>query len=118
MQSKTHFPQESLRLLEAPQLGYGEKSAGGQSIQCVRAEVPLGDPGDGLNVPQSPGTRFYVRLQVVGGIVRLQVAFRLLPHLGLEELLHGPDMLGRLRVAHLRNEAGASRKLASLEQRR
>src|ERR1700731_4398686 len=118
MQSEPYFPEEGLRLFEAAQLGYGQKSASGQPIQGVGAKVPLGHPGDRLNVPQPSGTGFDVRFQVVGGVVRLQVAFRLLPNLGVEELLDGPDMLRRQRVAHLRDEARASRKLASLEQRR
>src|SRR5437868_1396802 len=82
------------------------------------AEVTLRDPGDGLDVAQPPGPGLDVGLEVVGGVVGLQVPRGLLAHLGLEELLHRPESLGRESLAHGGEQLRIARDEARLEQRR
>src|SRR6266404_1406536 len=56
-------------------------------------------PADGLNVAQAPGARFDVRFEVVGGIEVAMVPLGLFLDLRFEEVLRGPQAVGRQRSA-------------------
>ena len=117
VQAEAHLPQEGLRLLAggaAPPRR--QKAVRDEPVERVGAEVALGDPGDGLDVAQPAGAGLDVGLEVVGGVVRLEVPLGLLAHLGLEELLHRPDALrARARCASPPSSAAlpASRRASS-----
>ena len=115
---EAHLPQKRLRLLEAAQLRDREEPVGREPVEGLGAEVTLRDPGDGLDVAQPPGPGLDVGLEVVGGVVGLQVPRGLLAHLGLEELLHRPESLGRESLAHGGEQLRDARDEARLEQRR
>ena len=118
VQPEAHLPQERLRLLEPPQLRGGEKAVGDQLIERLGAELALGHPADGLDVAQSAGAGLDVGLEVVGGIVGLEAPLLLLAHLGLEEVAHRPDAIGRERGAHRGEQLGRAGEAARLHQRR
>jgi hypothetical protein len=58
-----------------------------QLIESVRAEVPLRDPTDGLNIAQAARARFDVGFEVVRRIEIAMVPLGLLSGLSLEEIL-------------------------------
>ena len=96
VEAKAHLPQKRLRLLQAAQLRQREEPMRDQGIERVgAAEVPLRDPGDGLDVAQASGAGLDVGFEVVSGVVGFQVPLGLLAHFRLEELLHRPDALRR-----------------------
>ena len=118
VQPEAHLPQEGLGLLQAPQFRLGEEAVGHQAVERLGAEVALGHPGDGLDVAQAPGPGLDVGLEVVGGVIGLQVPLGLLAHLGLEELLHRPDALGRQGRTHRGEQLGAAGQQARLDEGR
>src|SRR5690349_25161311 len=80
--------------------------------------MPFGHPCDRLNVAQAARPRLDVGLEVVGRVVCLQMPLSLLTHLGLEELLHGPDVLRTQRYAHGLHQLFIAREQPSFDQRR
>ena len=110
VQAEAHLPQERLRRVQPPQLRGREEAVRDQLIERVGAEVALGDPGDGLDVAQPAGAGLDVGLEVVGGVVGLEVPLLLLAHLGLEEFAHRPDAIGRERGCAWRPAARPSRR--------
>ena len=78
-------PGERRAARSAPSTGTPAPASGGAAPRAVRkpcvtspssdvgAEVALGDPGDGLDVAQPARAGLDVRLEVVGGVVGLQV---------------------------------------------
>ena len=119
VQAEAHLPQEGLRLLEPAQLRRGEEAVRDQLVERVGAEVPLRHPADGLDVAQAARAGLDVGLEVVGGVVGLQVALGLLAHLGLEELLRPARRApGASAARMLREQRGAAGEQARLEQRR
>ena len=117
VQAEAHLPQKRLRLLQAPQLREREERVRRQAIEAVGAEMPLRHPGDGLDVAQPPGAGLDVGLEVVGGVVGLQVPLGLLAHFRLEELLHRPDALGCQRAAHGGEQLRISGEQARFQER-
>ncbi len=63
----------------------------GKPVEGVAAEVALRHPGYRLNVAQSARAGLHVGLEVVGRVVRFEMALGLLANLGLEEFFHRPD---------------------------
>ncbi len=117
VQPEPDFPQEGLSLFQSSQLGRRQEAASGQSVERIAAEMTFGDPGNGLNVAQAAGSRLDVRLEVVGRVVRLEVAFSLLADLGLEESLHRPHMIRRKRRAHADEQGLVAGQQPCFEQR-
>ena len=78
VQAEAHLPQEGLRLLQPSQLRRCQESVGRESVEALGAEVAFRDPGNGLNVAQPAGTGLDVGLEVVGGVVGLEVSLGLL----------------------------------------
>ena len=93
VQRKAHAPEEGLRALQAAQLGRCQEALGRELIERLDAEVPLGHPGDRLDVAQAAGARLHVGLEVVRRIVGLGVPLVLLAYFGFEEVLHRPEVL-------------------------
>ena len=118
VQAEAHLPQERLRLRQPPQLRGAQEPLGRESIEGVGAELPLRHPGDGLDVAQPAGAGLDVGLEVIGGVVGLEVPLGLLADLGLEELLHRPDVLGSESGAHRREQRGTAGEQARFQQRR
>ena len=57
MQSEADLPQEGLRRLELAQFALGQEVMVDQFVERIGAEVPLGNPADGLNIAQLYGDR-------------------------------------------------------------
>ncbi len=117
VQTEPHFPQERLAGLELAQFLARQESVRHQFIEGVGAEMPLRHPADGLDVAQSPGARFDVGLEVVGGVEIAVVALGLFLDLGLEKILRRPQPVGRERAAHAGEQRLGSGQQARLEQR-
>ena len=117
VQPEPYFPQERLARLELAQLLAGQKAVRHQLIERVGAEMALRDPADGLDVAQAAGARLDVRLEVVGGIEIAVMALGLFLDLGLEEILRGPEPVGRERTPHAGEQRLGSREQPRLEQR-
>ncbi len=100
VQPEPDLPQHRLRLFQTPQFGTRQEAARDESVQCVGAEMPFGHPGDRLDIAQSARPCLDVGLEVVGGVVRLEMTLGLFADLGFEELLHRPDAVGSHRLAH------------------
>ena len=89
-----------------------------QLIERLGAEVALRHPGDGLDVAQAAGTGLDVGLEVVGGVVGLEVPLGCSRTLASKNSLHRPDALGRERGAHGCQQRGLAGEQPRLEQRR
>ena len=94
VQREAHFPKKRLGALQAAQFGGREEAEIDEIIERIGAEVTFGDPGDGLDIAQAARARLDVGLEVVGRVVRLEVALVLLSNLRVEELTHRPDRRG------------------------
>jgi hypothetical protein len=89
-----------LRLLELAQFRGGQKAVGEKLIERARAEVAFGHPRDRLDIAQAAGPGLDVGLEVVRGIVGLEMAVLLLGHFGLEVCPHRPHPIGGHGFAH------------------
>ncbi len=118
VQREADPPQPGLRGLQLGEFARGQESVAGEFLQRLRAEMPLGDPGDGLQVAQPARALLDVRLEVVGRVVVAVVALRLLAHLGVEEIARRPQAVGRERAAHRGEQRRRPGQQARLDQRR
>ena len=116
VQAEAHPPKKGLAGLELAQLLAGEKSVCHELIERVGAEMTFRHPADGLDVAQAPGARFDVGLEIVGGVEIAMMPLGLLLDLGLEEILRGPQTVGRQRAAHAREQRFGAGQQARLEQ--
>ena len=116
VQPEAHLPEKGLARLELAQFIAGEEAVGDQLVESVGAEVALRHPADGLNVAQAPGARFDVGLEVVRGVEVAVMALGLFLDLGFEEVLRGPEAVGRQRAAHAGEQRFRARQQARLEQ--
>ena len=91
MQPETHLEQESATVDQPGALLRREVAVSREFAQVRRAEVPLGDPADGLDVSQAPWAALDIGFEVVLDIVELRVPLRLLVALGGKERAARPD---------------------------
>ena len=96
--------------------GLTDESVFHQTVQCVGANVTLGDPGDHLDIPQAPGAVLDVRLKVICGFMVARVALILLFELGFKKIPGRPHRIGRNRLAHLIQQRPGSRQQARFHQ--
>ena len=83
MQGVADLPQESLALAEDLQLGVVHEALGDDVLVTQRAEIALGHPTDHLDVAQPAGRALEIGLELVLGVVVLEVAGNLLLPLAL-----------------------------------
>ncbi len=118
VQGEAHLPQEGLRRAQLAQLARREETVLDQFVERLGAEVPLGDPADGLHVAQPARARLYVRLEVVGRVVVAVVPGLLFGHLRFEERLRRPHVVLAERTAHRLEQVVRPAEEPRLDERR
>ncbi len=116
MQPEADLPKERLARLELAQLLAGEKAVSHQLVERVGAEMALRHPADGLNIAQAPGAGFDVGFQIVCGVEIAMMALGLFLDLRFEEILRGPEPVGRQRAAHAGEQRFRAGEQPRLEQ--
>src|SRR5512139_3107993 len=86
MQTEADAPQKRAPLSQDSELARRQELVGYELVERARAQVPLREPTDHLDVAQAAGAAFDVRLEVVGRVVIAPVPSFLLVELRVEEL--------------------------------
>src|SRR5690554_1444053 len=94
LQTETQAPQEGFAFVQNLVFFFGQDAEAGEVRHALQAEVALGNPADGLDVPQGAWGAFYVGLQVVLGVAVFLVALLLFFPLGDKVGLVGADFVG------------------------
>ncbi len=66
MESVAHTPEKILAAGQFAELSRGQKTMSNEFVQGPASEMPLGDPADYLDVPQTARTTFYVGFKTWG----------------------------------------------------
>jgi hypothetical protein len=118
MQAEADAPEKRAPLSQDAQLARRQEFVRHELIQRARAQVPLREPTDHLNVAQAAGAAFDVRLEVVSRVVIARVAGLLLLGFGVEELGAVPHAVFRDTNGQLREQLPRSVQQARLHERR
>ena len=85
----------------------GQQIAVGERLQRGNAEVPTGDPVDGLDVAQAARGFLDVGFEIVFGVAVALVALALFVALGAKETMHRYQLRGRI-MRHVRFQESSS----------
>ena len=95
VQCIAHLPQEGLALAQNPQFGVVHEALGDDILVAQWPEMALGHPADHLDVAQPAWRTLEVGLEMILGVVVLEVAANLLLPFALEKRGRGPHVPGR-----------------------
>ena len=95
VQCIAHLPQKGLALTQNPQFGVVHEALGDDILVAQRPEMALGHPADHLDVAQPAWRTLEVGLEMILGVVVLEVAGNLLLPFALEKRGRGPHVPGR-----------------------
>jgi len=118
MQPETDAPEKRAPLREDAQLALGQELVRHELGERARAQVPLREPADHLNVAQAPGAALDVGFEVVGRVVIARVARALLLELGAEERGTVPHAIRADASRQLREQTARAVQQARFHERR
>ena len=93
VESVAHTPEEILAARQFAELSRGQKTMSDEFVQGPAAEMPLGDPADYLDVPQTARTAFYVGFKLVGRVIVTVMTQLLLFLFCRKKAVRRPDLI-------------------------